>query len=141
MLTEEPRVEAAKPPRYGWRCFHCNYVAKTFIEAQDHFGLDEIELPTCVQQLTESQKAILESRNEWKRRALDAEFHIENHRQESHFCEHDLYFTFKVKRLSEVKSKMDDLKGEVESLKMRVRWVPKWVRKIFMPREYYDIDD
>lgn len=140
LLTEERRIETPKPPRYGWRCYHCDYVARTFVEAQEHFGLDELELPACVQQVTESQKAILESRAEWKRRALDAEFHLENDHRESHFCEHDLYFTFKVKRLTDVKNQMDDLKAEIESLKMRVRWVPKWVRKIFMPKEYYDLD-
>ncbi len=60
-----------------WRCFHCDELFTTRQAAQDHFGLDELELPGCVQVLTETERALVADRREWRRRAHTAEAEVE----------------------------------------------------------------
>lgn len=56
-----------------WRCFHCSEVFTSKDAAADHFGAAEGEPPACVVMLTETEKAIVEDRREWKQRAQRAE--------------------------------------------------------------------
>lgn len=64
-------------PASTWRCFHCNEVFSTAEGAADHFGNAEGERPACVAMLTETEKAIVEDRREWRRRAQRAEITVE----------------------------------------------------------------
>lgn len=71
-----PAVGADKPDSVretAWRCFHCDEVFTETDAAADHFGAAEGERPACVAMLTETEKAIVEDRREWKRRAQRAE--------------------------------------------------------------------
>lgn len=38
---------ARRPPRHGWVCWHCGYVARTWIQARDHFGSRPGMTPGC----------------------------------------------------------------------------------------------
>ena len=66
---------ATVPPTSGlpWRCFHCDETFTDRRAARDHFGADETGMAACVQVLTETEKAIVEDRSEWRDRALRAE--------------------------------------------------------------------
>ena len=75
-----PAVEVEKPEpvrETSWRCFHCDEVFTAADAAGDHFGTTEGERPACVAMLTETEKAIVEDRREWKRRAQGAESTVE----------------------------------------------------------------
>lgn len=56
----------------GWRCFHCGEVFLTNRDAEDHFGPCDGEVPACIQMLTETEKAIVEDRREWRNECLKA---------------------------------------------------------------------
>ena len=106
--TQEPLVSP------GWRCFHCGEAFADRQTASDHFGLDCHEFPACVQVLTETDKAIVEDRREWRNRALQAE--AENERLEHLVgsAEWDIRTRWKGARsLHDVACRFETLQGEL----------------------------
>ncbi|AXQ69459.1 hypothetical protein HOU02_gp266 [Caulobacter phage CcrBL9] len=122
-----------------WKCFHCGYVAETIRDGLDHFGYDETEAPACLQVLTETEKAIVEDRRFWRHRALTAEDQLEQAEHQLHMARYDIHHHFRVHTLAEAGSAFDSLQGEVLALKERVKWVPAWIRRIFLPKGHYDV--
>lgn len=45
------------PPRFGWRCFHCNehFQVHEVREAQRHFGLTPKDIPMCQMEETSNE--------------------------------------------------------------------------------------
>lgn len=66
MAVEQEQASEQKT----WECFHCGQVLVGRQAAEDHFGLEELELPACVQVLTETEKAVVEDRRHWRTEAL-----------------------------------------------------------------------
>lgn len=106
--------DALVEPAHGWTCFHCGEVFRARQAAQDHFGLTECEPPACVQVLTESEKAIIEDRREWRERALRVEAQNEQPEYELGSMKFDLRHCFDgATSMHEAKAFLEDVRGQI----------------------------
>jgi hypothetical protein len=104
-----------------WRCFHCGEVFTDKHAAADHFGLDLGTLPACIEVLTETQKAIVEGRREWKRRAQGAEDENEKLGQQIGCDAWDLASRFKGARtIADAFNLYDSMEGRALAAEERV---------------------
>ena len=126
------RLEGASVP---WRCLHCDEIFTDRQGAQDHFGLTECEHPTCIVAATETQKAIIEDRREWRERALKAEADQEQTAYELHLMQYDLRYSrhFRgAKSLTDVENAFESMEGRAlaaeDALDVAPRWFRNWLR-------------
>lgn len=83
-------LPAAAPPRAAptvvepatetWRCFHCNEVFTTVVDAAFHFGYADLEKPACLVDARELRKMELELR---RHREEDTDLHRQIHGMEA----------------------------------------------------------
>lgn len=119
-----------------WRCFHCDEVFTDRQSAQDHFGLDDIEPPACIQVLTEGERAIVEDRRHWRNRALAAESEAEQKAYEAHLLTFDLSWSRQfrgARSLNEAFHVFDAMEGRAlaaeAALDAAPRWLANWLRR------------
>ena len=106
----------ADPCAPEWRCFHCDEVFAERQTAQDHFGLDCLEVPTCIAIATEGERAILEDRRDWRTRALKAEAENEQISYELHLERYDTrYGPLKASSRADAERKFVEQRNALEA--------------------------
>ena len=118
-----------------YRCFHCR---EDFSgqEALIHFGLDELELPACVQMLTEGEKHIVEVNRILRAENTAQRHHIEDLRYQIPNC-FDYHAFGKAKDIGEARLNYDFLEGRVQAAEVALnalgpklasflRWFAEW---------------
>ena len=133
MSPEERRtsIEARGP----WICFHCGETCETVDQARDHFGTDEFEECACIERLTETDKAIVEDRREWKRRALRAEEEVEQAQYETHLLRFDLGNQFKgAKSINDAWFQYETMEGRALAAEAALAAAPSWLVRFLRAR-------
>lgn len=121
----------------AWRCFFCDEVFLTKQEASDHFGGDSTiwDQPGCIVKMTETEKAIVEDRREWRNRALLAEAKLEDVEQRLHMHEFDLGRALRKPHLQkagihELSSHMETLEGRLFAAEARLKALRRYMEDI-----------
>ena len=118
----------AETTHISWRCFHCDEDFTDRQAAQDHFGLDCLELPTCIAAAIEGEKAILEDRREWRNRALKAEAENERLGYELHLERFDIrYGPLKAASRADAERKFVEQRNELEAERQALAAAGPWV--------------
>lgn len=129
--------EPAKAEPKSWRCFHCDDFFTDQQLAAEHFGTDwfcEDEGPSCIQILTEGEKAIVNERREACRLLRETEAKLEQAEDDLSAREWEIRGHWpKLRTINDVWHEYDFIEGRMlaaeDALRAAPRWLSAWLRR------------